>query len=80
MSNILTTSNQPKRGFAAMAPEKRREIASLGGIAAHRCGHGHHVTSEEARAANRQRRETQNTKSQQPVVPVVPVVDSVSKE
>lgn len=77
MSNILTTSDQPKRGFAAMAPEKRREIASLGGIAAHRCGHGHQFTSEEARAANRQRRERQTTKSQQPAMPVV---DSVCKE
>ncbi|MBO9545795.1 KGG domain-containing protein [Caulobacter sp.] len=28
-----TTSNKPKRGFAAMSPERRREIAAKGGAA-----------------------------------------------
>jgi general stress protein YciG len=41
------------RGFAAMDPQRQREIASLGGRAAHQSGHAHEFTSEEARAAGR---------------------------
>jgi general stress protein YciG len=41
------------RGFAALTPEQRREIASMGGKAAHAQGRGHRFTSEEARAAGR---------------------------
>jgi general stress protein YciG len=37
-----------KRGFAAMSPEKRAEISSLGGKAAHRMGKAHKFTTEEA--------------------------------
>jgi uncharacterized protein len=40
-----------KRGFAALSPERRREISSLGGIKAHEAGKGHEFTSEEAKAA-----------------------------
>jgi uncharacterized protein len=43
------------RGFAAMDPARQREIASLGGRAAHQSGHAHEFTSEEARAAGRKR-------------------------
>jgi uncharacterized protein len=43
------------RGFAAMDPRRQREIASLGGRAAHQSGHAHEFTSEEARAAGRKR-------------------------
>ena len=43
------------RGFAAMDPQRQREIASLGGRAAHQSGHAHEFTSEEARAAGRKR-------------------------
>ena len=43
----------PGRGFAGMTPEKRREISSKGGKAAHAKGVGHEFTSEEARAAGR---------------------------
>ena len=39
------------RGFAAMDPERQREIASRGGRAAQQSGHGHQFTTEEARAA-----------------------------
>jgi general stress protein YciG len=42
-----------RRGFAAMDEQKQREIASLGGRAAHRSGNAHEFTSEEARAAGR---------------------------
>lgn len=41
------------RGFAAMSPEKQREIARLGGHAAHERGKAHEFTSEEARNAGR---------------------------
>ncbi len=40
-----------RRGFAAMDPERRREIARLGGIEAHRRGTAHRWSSEEARKA-----------------------------
>jgi hypothetical protein len=39
------------RGFASMDLEKRREIASRGGRAAHRRGNAHEWTREEARDA-----------------------------
>jgi general stress protein YciG len=57
--NIPSIQNQPKlprpRGFAAMDPQRQREIASLGGKAAHASGHAHQYTSEEARAAGKKR-------------------------
>ena len=43
------------RGFAAMDPSRQREIASLGGRAAHQSGHAHEFNSDEARAAGRKR-------------------------
>jgi len=43
------------RGFAAMSAEKKREIASLGGRAAHASGRAHQFSSEEARAAGKKR-------------------------
>jgi len=43
------------RGFAAMSLEKRKEIASMGGLAAHACGRAHQFSSEEARAAGKKR-------------------------
>jgi general stress protein YciG len=54
------TDNKPStkkslRGFAAMDPQRQREIASLGGRAAHQSGHAHEFTSEEARAAGKKR-------------------------
>ena len=42
-----------RRGFAAMSPERQREIASKGGRAAHEKGTAHEFTSEEARHAGR---------------------------
>jgi general stress protein YciG len=42
-----------KRGFAAMSPEKRREIAVRGGKAAQAAGKCHRFTVEEAIAAGR---------------------------
>lgn len=47
------TTEKKKRGFAAISPEKRKEISSLGGKAAHRAGTAHQFTAEEAREAGR---------------------------
>jgi len=41
------------RGFASMTKEKRRAIASQGGICAHEQGKAHTWTKEEASAAGR---------------------------
>lgn len=48
-----------KRGFAAMSPEKHREIATRGGKSAHAKGTAHKWNSEEARAAGRKGRALQ---------------------
>jgi uncharacterized protein len=48
-----STEKNPKKktGFAAMDPERQRQIASEGGRAAHRQGVAYEWTAEEARAA-----------------------------
>lgn len=46
-------NNISKRGFASISQERRREIASQGGKAAHRCGKAHQWTQEQAREAGR---------------------------
>ncbi|MBI3332415.1 general stress protein [Candidatus Peregrinibacteria bacterium] len=45
------TTPKRKRGFAAMSPEQRRRIASMGGRRSHELGTGHEWTSEEAAKA-----------------------------
>jgi general stress protein YciG len=50
-----SSTRKSLRGFAAMDPQRQREIASLGGRAAHQSGHAHEFTSEEARAAGKKR-------------------------
>jgi len=47
------TVRRRPRGFAAMSPERQREIASLGGKAAHANGSAHQFTVEEARVAGK---------------------------
>ena len=42
-----------RRGFSAMTPERHREIARMGGKAAHAKGTAHEWTSEEAKEAGR---------------------------
>ncbi|MBA2287175.1 MAG: general stress protein [Ktedonobacteraceae bacterium] len=49
----MQTQKGRGRGFASMSPEKKREIASKGGKAAHALGTAHKWTSEEAQAAGR---------------------------
>jgi uncharacterized protein len=46
-------TQKSRRGFAAMDPERQRQIASEGGRAAHRQGVAHEWSTEEARAAGR---------------------------
>jgi general stress protein YciG/hemerythrin-like domain-containing protein len=46
-------AGQSKRGFAAMLPQKQREIARRGGQTAHKKGTAHEFTPEEARIAGR---------------------------
>ena len=46
-------AGQSKRGFAAMLPQKQREIARRGGQTAHKKGTAHEFTPEEARVAGR---------------------------
>jgi uncharacterized protein len=44
---------KPTRGFASMSKEKRRAIASQGGISAHEQGKAHTWTKAEASVAGR---------------------------
>lgn len=53
MSKRKTTYPHGKRGFAAMDPDKQREIAIRGGIAAHVRKRAHEWTSAEAAEAGR---------------------------
>lgn len=46
-------SKKSRRGFASMTPERRREIARMGGKAAHVNGTAHQFTPEEAREAGK---------------------------
>ena len=53
VSRSQSGSGRPKRGFAAMGPEERREISRRGGTASHASGRGHEFNSAEAREAGR---------------------------
>ncbi|MEF2277492.1 KGG domain-containing protein [Deinococcus sp. YIM 134068] len=53
MTRLEKNSGPARRGFAAMDATRQREIASLGGRAAHQSGNAHRFTSEEAREAGR---------------------------
>jgi len=48
----MVTGGKP-RGFAALSPEQRREVAKRGGAAAHASGRAHVWSAEEARAAGK---------------------------
>jgi general stress protein YciG len=50
---VSSKGRPPKKrsGFAAMDPERRREVARSGGLAAHKKGGAHQFTSDEARKA-----------------------------
>ena len=41
------------RGFASLTPERMKEIASMGGVAAHKKGTAHEFTRVEAKLAGK---------------------------
>ena len=51
-----------KVGFAAMDPERQRQVAALGGRVAHASGTAHRWNSEAARAAARKGAEIRSKK------------------
>jgi hypothetical protein len=53
INNVREQMNTASRGFASMDPQRQREIASVGGKAAHQRGTAHEFNSEEAREAGR---------------------------
>lgn len=53
MANPQNPGGSSNRGFAAMDPAKQRQIASMGGKAAHLKGAAHEFTPAEAREAGR---------------------------
>ena len=50
---ILQPNTRRARGLAAMSPERRREIASMGGRTSQARGTAHQWTAEEASAAGK---------------------------
>ena len=53
-SNDPTPDAPPRRrGFACLHPDRQREIAAMGGRAAHRSGNAHEFDSAEAAVAGR---------------------------
>ena len=53
MADEQATPKKVLRGFAAMSPEKRREVSGKGGKSAHAQGLAHQWTSEEASEAGK---------------------------
>lgn len=47
------SDDKPKTGFAAMDPEKHRELCRKAGMASHQKGTSHEWTSETAKEAGR---------------------------
>ncbi len=47
------TKPKSRRGFACLAPERRREIARAGGRRAHEMGTAHEFTPDKAREAGK---------------------------
>jgi len=47
------TAPKKKRGFTALSPDRRREVAALGGKTAQQRGTAHRWTKEEAQQAGR---------------------------
>lgn len=53
---ILRSKPQKPAGFALLSPERRAEIAGMGGRTAHQLGRAHRFTPEEAVAAGKKSR------------------------
>jgi general stress protein YciG len=49
----ISNGRRSNRGFAAMSPERQKQIASEGGRAAHKLGVAHEWNSDEARKAGK---------------------------
>jgi hypothetical protein len=56
LADMLTAKPKKKQGFASLTPERRSEIASMGGRTSQRRGTAHRWTPEEASAASKMRR------------------------
>ena len=50
-ADLATPSRRSRRGFAGMDPQRVREIAGMGGRAAHAQGLAHEFSPQEARLA-----------------------------
>ena len=55
VDNNKVVKEQTPRGFASMTPERRTEIARMGGKAAHEKGTAHQLSTVEAIAAGKLR-------------------------
>lgn len=55
----MTDTTKKPRGFQILTPERRKEIATAGGRAAHASGNAHQYTPAEARAAAAARKDRQ---------------------
>lgn len=53
MVEKITSSAPAARGFGRMDPERQREVARQGGLAAQQNGNAHRFTAEEGRKAGR---------------------------
>lgn len=60
------------RGFGTLPAEQRTELARKGGLAAHRSGHAHEWTSEQARVAGRKGGKSKKNKSRRKLVDPAP--------
>jgi hypothetical protein len=76
----MTTTRKNMRGFASMSAEQRKQIASMGGRAAHALGTAHRFSSAEASVAGRKgglsRRRGDEPKDAQPAELLESVVSS----
>jgi general stress protein YciG len=72
-------TDQPKarRGFAAMSPQKQREIASKGGRVAHEKGAAHEWNVDEARLAGRKGGTARHSRRKEMMVP--PMAETVEQ-
>jgi uncharacterized protein len=74
MRSNLDSQPKQRRGFAVMDRSRQREIASLGGRAAHQSGRAHEFTSEEARQAGVRRQQVRRAQVG-PQAATTPVAD-----
>ena len=64
-----TEPPKARRGFAAMSPQKQREIASKGGRVAHEKGAAHEWNVDEARLAGRKGGTARHSRRKEMIVP-----------